>query len=82
MAVPPAVTLPSEPRPGRYRHYKGKDYQVIDLARHSETEEVLVVYKLLYGDFSLWVRPQAMFTSTVTLPNGTVTPRFAYVGPA
>ena len=81
MAVPP-VTLPTEPRPGRYRHYKGKDYQVIDLARHSETEEVLVVYKLLYGDFSLWVRPQAMFTATVTLPDGTVTPRFAYLGPA
>jgi hypothetical protein len=78
----PSAPLPPEPRPGRYRHYKGKDYQVVGLARHSETEEVLVVYKLLYGDFSLWVRPQAMFTSTVTLPDGTVTPRFAYVGPA
>jgi len=73
--------LPAEPRPGRYRHYKGKYYQVIALARHSETEELLVVYKLLYGDFSTWVRPQAMFTSTVTLPDGTVAPRFAYVGP-
>lgn len=73
--------LPAEPRPGRYRHYKGQDYQVISLARHSETEELLVVYKLLYGDFSFWVRPHAMFTSTVTQPNGTVTPRFAYVGP-
>lgn len=82
MTAPSPATLPTEPRPGRYRHYKGKDYQVIDLARHSETEEVLVVYKLLYGDFSLWVRPQAMFTSTVKLPDGTVTPRFAYVGPA
>jgi hypothetical protein len=78
----PSAPLPPEPRPGRYRHYKGKDYQVVGLARHSETEEVLVVYKLLYGDFSLWVRPQAMITSTVTLPDGTVTPRFAYVGPA
>ena len=72
--LPPAPT-------GRYRHYKGQDYQVIALARHSETEELLVVYKLLYCYFSLWVRPQAMFTSTVTLPDGSVTPRFAYVGP-
>jgi len=76
-----STPLPAEPRPGRYRHYKGKDYQGIALARHSETEDILVVYKLLYGDFSLWVRPQAMFTSTVTLPDGTETPRFAYVGP-
>ena len=72
--------LPAEPRPGRYRHYKGKDYQVIGLARHSETEEILVVYKLLYGDFSLWVRPATMFVETVTLDGGAVVPRFAYVG--
>ncbi len=72
--------LPPEPRPGRYRHYKGKDYQVIGLARHSETEEILVVYKLLYGDFSLWVRPAAMFVETVSLADGAVVPRFAYVG--
>lgn len=78
MSLPTQLT--AEPRPGRYRHYKGKDYQVVGLARHSETEEILVVYKLLYGDFSTWVRPQAMFTSTVTLPDGTETPRFAYVG--
>jgi hypothetical protein len=80
MSLSAPASLPAEPRPGRYRHYKGKDYQVIALARHSETEEVLVVYKLLYGDFSTWVRPHAMFTSTVNLPDGTVTPRFAYVG--
>ncbi len=48
-------------RPGRYRHYKGKDYEVIGLATHSETEEQLVVYRTLYGNFDLWVRPQAMF---------------------
>jgi hypothetical protein len=54
-------------RPGRYRHYKGKDYEVIGVARHSETEEELVVYRCLYGDFSLWVRPLAMFREKVTV---------------
>jgi hypothetical protein len=68
-------------RPGRYRHYKGKDYRVIGLAHHSETEEALVVYQLLYGDFSLWVRPASMFAQTVTLADGTEIPRFVYVGP-
>lgn len=71
--------LPAEPRPGRYRHYKGKDYRVLGLARHSETEEVLVVYQLLYGDFSWWVRPAGMFNETVDLPDGTRAPRFARI---
>ena len=44
---------PSEPRPGRYRHVKGRDYEVIGVARHSETAEVLVVYRPLYGDGAL-----------------------------
>jgi len=65
-------------RPGRYRHYKGKDYQVIDVARHSETEEKLVVYRCLYGDYSLWVRPLAMFQETVDVA-GEQIPRFAWV---
>jgi hypothetical protein len=78
----PLAPLPAEPRVGSYRHYKGNAYQVLGLARHSETQEVLVVYKMLYGDGGLWVRPQEMFISTVTLADGTVTPRFAYVGPA
>ncbi len=78
----PLAPLPAEPRAGRYRHYKGNAYQVHGLARHSETQEVLVVYKMLYGDGGLWVRPQSMFVSTVTLADGTVTPRFTYVGPA
>ncbi|MGC4071824.1 MAG: DUF1653 domain-containing protein [Nibricoccus sp.] len=65
-------------QPGRYRHYKGKDYQVIDVARHSETEEELVVYRLLYGDHSLWVRPLAMFTGEIE-HNGVRQPRFAFV---
>lgn len=63
-------------RPGRYRHYKGKDYEVIGVARHSETEEQLVVYRCLYGDHSLWVRPLAMFAETVVV-EGREVPRFA-----
>jgi hypothetical protein len=68
-----------EPRPGRYRHYKGKDYRVLQVARHSETEEELVVYQLLYGDFSWWVRPRKMFLESVEHQGASV-PRFAYIG--
>lgn len=53
--------------PGRYRHYKGRDYEVIGVARHSETEESFVVYRALYGERGLWVRPAAMFLDTVTV---------------
>ncbi len=67
-----------EPRPGRYRHYKGKEYRVLTLARHSETEEELVVYQLLYGDFSWWVRPRSMFLEQVEV-NGHSVPRFTFV---
>ena len=67
-----------EVSPGRYRHYKGNDYEVLGVARHSETEEELVVYRALYGDGGLWVRPKAMFVETVTV-NGTQVPRFARV---
>jgi len=63
-------------QPGRYRHYKGKLYEVIDVARHSETEELLVVYRCLYGDFSLWVRPLEMFLEKVDV-DGAKVPRFA-----
>jgi hypothetical protein len=66
-------------QPGRYRHYKGKDYRVIGLARHTETEEALVVYQALYGEHGLWVRPAAMFAETVEL-NGERVPRFRYLG--
>jgi hypothetical protein len=62
---------------GRYRHYKGNYYQVIGLARHSETEEELVVYRKLYGDTSLWVRPLGMFVEGVVVDGRTV-PRFAW----
>jgi hypothetical protein len=70
----------SEIRIGRYRHYKGKDYTVLGIARHSETQEELVLYRQDYGDRSLWVRPRKMFEETVTV-EGRVVPRFAYVGP-
>jgi hypothetical protein len=65
-------------RPGRYRHYKGNFYEVIGMARHSETEEEMVVYRCLYGDHSLWVRPLALFMDTVTV-DGREVPRFALV---
>jgi hypothetical protein len=62
---------------GLYRHYKGATYQVLDLVRHSETEEELVLYRALYGERGLWVRPLAMFTQTVTV-EGQQVPRFAF----
>ncbi len=66
-------------RPGRYRHYKGRDYQVLGVARHSETDEPLVVYRCLYGDYSLSVRPFAMFQESVEV-GGESIPRFVYIG--
>lgn len=66
---------------GRYRHYKGNEYTVIGVARHSETEEELVVYRKEYGDRSLWVRPKTMFLETVDV-YGQMVPRFHYLGPA
>jgi len=68
-------------RPGIYRHYKDKLYEVIGVARHSETEEELVVYRALYGEFGLWVRPLAMFTETL-LHDGRRVERFAFLRPA
>jgi hypothetical protein len=66
-------------RPGRYRHYKGNDYEVIGIARHSETEEELVVYRKLYGDGSLWVRPLTMFEENVVV-DGKKIQRFSWSG--
>jgi len=64
---------------GIYEHYKGKRYEVIDTVRHSETEELMVLYRALYGDEGLWVRPFSMFFEDVVL-NGQVKPRFQYIG--
>ena len=63
-------------KPGRYRHFKGNEYEVIGTARHSETLEEMVVYRALYGDGGLWVRPAAMWLETVETQNG-LAPRFA-----
>ena len=64
---------------GRYRHFKGKEYEVLGVARHSETEEELVVYRALYGDFGLWVRPVSMWNETVER-DGKTFRRFTYIG--
>jgi hypothetical protein len=62
---------------GIYQHYKGPLYQVMGVAKHSETEEEMVVYRCLYGAFDLWVRPLTMFTEDVTY-NGETMPRFRW----
>lgn len=67
-------------QPGRYRHYKGKDYIVLGVARHSETEEQMVVYRTDYGDRSLWVRPLVMFQESIEI-EGRMQARFLYIGP-
>jgi cupin 2 domain-containing protein len=64
---------------GRYRHYKGNEYSVLEVARHSETAEELVVYRQEYGDHSLWVRPKQMFLESVEM-DGRRVPRFQYLG--
>lgn len=68
----------SEPVPGLYRHYKGQHYRVIGVARHSETQEDVVVYQALYGEMGLWVRPVQMFSETVESGAGKVA-RFSLV---
>jgi len=71
------TTIPT----GRYRHYKGKEYEVIGVARHSETEEAYVVYRTLYGNFGLWIRPLTMFVEEVVV-DGVTMPRFRYIDEA
>jgi hypothetical protein len=65
-------------RPGIYRHYKGNEYHVIAVARHSETGEEHVVYRALYGERGLWVRPLAMFTEMIER-EGRPLPRFQFI---
>lgn len=64
---------------GKYRHFKGNEYEVIGIARHSETDEAMVVYRPLYGEGGLWVRPASMWNETVER-DGQVYQRFTYIG--
>jgi hypothetical protein len=68
----------AEIQPGRYRHYKGNEYTVLGVARHSETLQELVVYRQEYGERGLWVRPAAMFAETVEV-EGRAVPRFQHL---
>ena len=65
--------------PGRYRHFKGGEYRVLFLARHSETEEEMVVYQAQYGEQGIWVRPASMWCESVER-DGKIVPRFQYIG--
>ena len=68
-----------ELKPGIYRHFKGNEYRLLCVARHSETLEPMVVYQALYGDQGVWVRPASMWDETVER-DGTVYKRFTYIG--
>ena len=72
--LPPLISTPT----GRYRHYKGMEYQVLDTVRHSETLEPMTLYRALYGEKGLWVRPAAMFEEEVVIA-GVRQPRFARI---
>ena len=72
--LPPLIETP----PGRYRHYKGGEYEVLGTVRHSETLAPMTLYRALYGTQGLWVRPAAMFAETVEI-NGITQPRFTLI---
>lgn len=72
--LPLLITTP----PGRYRHYKGMEYEVVGTVRHSETLEPMTLYRALYGEHGLWVRPAAMFNEQVEI-EGVWQPRFAKI---
>lgn len=65
-------------RLGKYRHFKGGEYEVVGVAKHSETQEEMVVYRALYGDGELWVRPASMWNETVER-DGKTYQRFTYI---
>ena len=69
----------NRPQPGRYRHFKGGEYQLLYIARHSETLQEMVVYQALYGERGYWVRPLEMWCEEVEY-QGKVQPRFVYLG--
>ncbi len=69
--------METEIRIGRYRHFKGKEYLVLHIAKHSETLETMVVYQALYGEFGIWVRPASMWNETVE-HDGKFIKRFEY----
>ena len=64
---------------GKYRHFKGNEYEVLFIGKHSETQEEMVVYRALYDDKEIWVRPASMWNEEITL-NGKTLPRFTYIG--
>ena len=66
-------------RPGRYRHFKGNEYELICTARHSETEELMVVYRALYGEGGIWVRPASMWNEEIER-DGKTFRRFTFIG--
>ena len=72
---------PANAQPGLYQHYKNQQYELLGIATHSETGEQLAVYRALYGEYGLWVRPLSMFLETVQV-DGEEVPRFRYLGPA
>lgn len=80
----PVVSIRIEPKqtgivPGRYRHFKGNEYRVLHMAKHSETQEDMVVYQALYGDQGIWVRPASMWDEEVER-DGVRYKRFTYIG--
>ena len=70
-----------ELKKGKYRHFKGKEYELLEIATHSETLEQMVVYRALYGERGIWVRPAGMWSETVE-KDGYIGPRFQYIGDA